>query len=306
MKAAYVTLLTKNTYLAGALVLHQSLVEVNAKYSLVIMITDNLPLDGREVLRKRGIETLHVQSLRPKEGTHKLDDSDSRFAETWTKLRAFGLTQYDRVVLLDSDMLIKRNMDELMDLELPSGWIAASHACACNPRKLPHYPKDWVPENCAFTAVSHPGGLTHPTEITANSPRTYHLLNSGNVVLNPSIELADNLHHYLMTSPLVPSFSFSDQDLIANFFAGRWKVLPWCYNALKTLRQVHESLWRDDEVRCVHYILSQKPWDAPRGTVPDDEVVYGWWWAAYDRLRDAMILSDPEGWELVDSSVAKA
>ena len=48
-----------------------------------------------------------------------------------------------RVILLDSDMIIMRNMDELMTLDVPSGWIAASHACTCNPRKLAHYPEDW-------------------------------------------------------------------------------------------------------------------------------------------------------------------
>lgn len=52
---------------------------------------------------------------------------------------------------LDSDMLVLRNMDELMELELdpPSAAgkgdkvFAASHACVCNPLKKPHYPKDW-------------------------------------------------------------------------------------------------------------------------------------------------------------------
>ena len=34
-------------------------------------------------------------------------------------------------------------MDELMDLELPKDWVAAAHVCACNPRKLAHYPDDW-------------------------------------------------------------------------------------------------------------------------------------------------------------------
>ena len=48
-----------------------------------------------------------------------------------------------RVVLLDADMIVKRNMDELMDLPLKNDWIAAAHVCACNPRKLPHYPVDW-------------------------------------------------------------------------------------------------------------------------------------------------------------------
>ena len=44
---------------------------------------------------------------------------------------------------MDSDMIVMRNMDELMELDLPSDWISAAHACACNPRKLAHYPEDW-------------------------------------------------------------------------------------------------------------------------------------------------------------------
>ena len=45
---------------------------------------------------------------------------------------------------MDCDMIVMRNMDELMDLELPSpDGIAAAPVCACNPRKIPHYPPDW-------------------------------------------------------------------------------------------------------------------------------------------------------------------
>jgi hypothetical protein len=40
-------------------------------------------------------------------------------------------------------MIIRRNMDELMELDLPEDEIAAVHVCACNPRKLAHYPPDW-------------------------------------------------------------------------------------------------------------------------------------------------------------------
>lgn len=48
-----------------------------------------------------------------------------------------------RVTLLDSDQIALHNFDELMTVDMPPGWIAASHACTCNPRKLAHYPKDW-------------------------------------------------------------------------------------------------------------------------------------------------------------------
>lgn len=46
-------------------------------------------------------------------------------------------------MLLDSDMLVRKNMDELIEMQLEGGWIAATHVCACNPRKLSHYPRDW-------------------------------------------------------------------------------------------------------------------------------------------------------------------
>ena len=34
-------------------------------------------------------------------------------------------------------------MDELMRLDLDEDQIAAAQVCACNPRKLKHYPSDW-------------------------------------------------------------------------------------------------------------------------------------------------------------------
>lgn len=124
-------------------------------------------------------------------------------------------------------------------------------------------------------------------------------------MLTPSTALANSLSEFLDTSPLVPTFSFPDQDLLAAYFAGRWKVLPWCYNALKTLREIHKHFWRDDEVRCVHYILHDKPWMTPRGTAGVYEVVHGWWWDEYEQLEREMKVSDPDGWKLVDAHVTK-
>ena len=187
-KAAYVTLLTVPSYLPGVLVLHASLLAVGAQYPLVVMATPSLSPQVRSVLQGRGIAIRDVDHLQPEEGTHKLEDHDSRFRDTLTKLRfvassldrssALRLTNVvfpavlssspstmyvvvvlsavlragvltclpslpQRVVMIDADMLIRRNMDELVDLPLEEGWIAAAHVCACNPRKIPHYPEDW-------------------------------------------------------------------------------------------------------------------------------------------------------------------
>jgi alpha-N-acetylglucosamine transferase len=72
------------------------------------------------------------------------------FSEVWTKLRAWRL-EHERVVLLDADMLVVRDMDALMAMPLPDGGIAACHTCRCNPERNPAYPVNWVPERCWFS-----------------------------------------------------------------------------------------------------------------------------------------------------------
>jgi hypothetical protein len=85
--AAYATLLTNGSYLAGALVLEYSLREVGSKYPLVVIVTPQLSEAAKNVLTKAGIATVGVEALSPAEGAHKLSDADARFHDTWTKLR---------------------------------------------------------------------------------------------------------------------------------------------------------------------------------------------------------------------------
>ncbi|KAJ6621244.1 hypothetical protein B0H10DRAFT_2019392, partial [Mycena sp. CBHHK59/15] len=78
---------TKNSYLPGALVLNYGLKLAKSKYPLVVMVTPQFPEDGRETLRKQNISMIDIKSLNPKEGVHVLAAHDTRFADTWTKLR---------------------------------------------------------------------------------------------------------------------------------------------------------------------------------------------------------------------------
>src|ERR1700735_2347859 len=92
--AAYATLLTKNAYLPGALVVEQCLRSVGSRYPLVAMVTSTLPQEARDVLRKRGIKVKDVDPLHPADSVHQLAAHDSRFADTWTKLRYMNRTKY--------------------------------------------------------------------------------------------------------------------------------------------------------------------------------------------------------------------
>jgi hypothetical protein len=76
-----------------------------------------------------------------------------------------------------------------------------------------------VPENCAYTPLKVTNNSTVPeaTEVTSKSPRTYRLLNSGTILLQPSEKLAKEIYHYLETSPLVPTFAFPGEWMGRNF-----------------------------------------------------------------------------------------
>jgi hypothetical protein len=131
------------------LTLDRSLKKHGSKYPLVALYTDTFPPEGHKALDIRGIPKQYVKYLLP--AVHKDFSQDPRFYDCWSKLTPFSLVEYDRVVQLDSDMLVLQNMDELMDLELDAPSLAgkgnrvfgASHACVCNPLKKSHYPPNW-------------------------------------------------------------------------------------------------------------------------------------------------------------------
>ncbi|WWC86052.1 uncharacterized protein L201_000923 [Kwoniella dendrophila CBS 6074] len=265
-RKAWVTLITNPQYIAGLLTLQRTLTSVSS-YPLVVMTTPGLDTYSREIINGFGIEIVEVEHLTPSSQQHSgFDPKFLRFNDAWSKIQVFGLTQFERIILIDSDMIFLRDMDELFDLELPSrDWIAASPACVCNPFKLAHYPEDWIPANCQLNLQNPYTSLNEPpipdnTPNSENNKRTSHLLNSGLVIFHPSKNLLDKLIYHLNNSPTILKSKFADQDVITEVFKGNWKPLPWWCNALKTQRAVHKQMWKDDQVRLIHYILD-KPWD---------------------------------------------
>lgn len=150
-----------------------------------------------------------------------------------------------------------------------------------------------------------PDCLKNPTQITSTSPRPHGLLNSGLVVLRPSLDYFALITEYLYTSPEVKTFKFPDQDLLSAFYRGRWKPLPYIYNALKPLRLIHPRMWRDEDVKCVHLILD-KPWGpGGRALGTQFELTHRWWWDQYEALEREMNCDkgDPQGWRYLSRYV---
>ncbi|KAM0804782.1 nucleotide-diphospho-sugar transferase [Usnea florida] len=296
-KRAWVTLLTRPSYLPGVITLAYSLSLHATAYPLVVLVTPSLPQTCIRALELESSDNslLIIHSIEPLmlPDDRKTTLIAARFEDTWTKLRAFELTSYDACVFLDADITIYKNMDDLFDDVLPGDdWIAANHACVCNLDQDSWAPENWKPENCPYTPLQHPAACERASPIPPGTapPHTYALLNGGVFLYHPSESLWKAMHHHFLTSPELSTFQFPDQDFLASFFCGRWRPLPWKYNALKTMRQWHTNIWRDEEVKGLHYIVD-KPWekrvasDGIAGHLGRDGETHTWWWNVWDEWR---------------------
>ncbi|KAK3905127.1 nucleotide-diphospho-sugar transferase [Staphylotrichum tortipilum] len=301
----WATLITNTAYLPGLLTLSFSLRRVSSRYPLVALHTGTLPPSALAALSSRGIPTQQVPVLHPGPSPFSDDENDPskgwyaddpRFRASFTKLVVFGLTGYERVCLLDADMVVVRNMDELFGVELDreGRLLAATHACVCNPRGFGHYPRDWKPAECDVDGDSSSGRGN--TNGAIGTTTTYHghslgQLNGGLLLLRPSPPLLHSITTFLASPTLSPAtLPFADQSLLSTLFHNRWTPLPYIYNALKPMREagVHGGemeggIWRDGGVKCVHYILTPKPWELKGRS--EGGVLEGWWWEVEGERR---------------------
>jgi lipopolysaccharide biosynthesis glycosyltransferase len=287
---AYATLITRASYLAGVIILANTLAKQGSQYPLVVLYARTLNAGAIRALEsestKCNIILKPCDLLLPPENT-RIELIAKRFTDTWTKLRVFELFDYDLMCYLDADMMCVKNMDEIFSrVDLPEDHIAAAHDCVCNADKVPWATPDRNSDNCAYTAVSHPEALTNPIQPTPDSRPTYRCFNSGMFLYRPTKKLWDSILDIFSTTDQLSSFKFPDQDFLNMFFRDRWHSLPWQFNARKTMRYRHTNIWRDKEVVCLHYIVD-KPWtarvgeDGIAGYKGLDGVTHSWWWTEY-------------------------
>jgi inositol 3-alpha-galactosyltransferase len=298
-KNAYVTLLTRPSYLAGAILLAYTLTKHSPSTPLIITYTpETLPESSIQAFRdesKHSNIILHPLShLRlPEDGTASGMVAE-RFIDTWTKLRVFDLYDlgFERLCWLDADMMIFSDPSPLVFSKENDGFldggdgmrVMAVHTCVCNLDHDSWAPETWKPENCAMAK------LTSPSQLAAveAEPDTLSNFNSGTFLYKPSKSLSDFVLKKFedLGNAKLRAMKFPDQDFLNEAFDGRWAPLSWKTNALKTWRYWHTNIWRDDQVAVLHYIVD-KPWaarvaaDGSAGYLGKDGATHKWWWDEY-------------------------
>ena len=105
---AYITYFS-GRYILGLLALIRSLRRFSDK-KIIVLCSETEPLD---FLLKE--ENLEIVRMKPIENPNS--HGQARFKDTYNKLKIFDFLEYDKLIYIDSDCLILKNIDELFNLK---------------------------------------------------------------------------------------------------------------------------------------------------------------------------------------------
>ncbi|GLU04274.1 hypothetical protein SLE2022_214330 [Rubroshorea leprosula] len=108
-REAYATVLhSKETYVCGAIALAQSLLNTGTKRDLVLLIDKSISAPKREALAAAGWKIRFIKRIR-----NPRAEKGSYNEYNYSKFRLWQLTDYNKVIFIDADILVLRNLDLL-------------------------------------------------------------------------------------------------------------------------------------------------------------------------------------------------
>lgn len=261
-KYAYVTFVMRNdSFIPGALVLAHSIKKHQTAYDLVCLITNSISSQGRLCLEQIYDKVVIIEEiyLEHSNSTGRCDRS-----VLFTRLQCLRLgadgglgLDYDKIVVLDADILFLKNNDELFELETPAGIIneAKEHFLPSN-KLNSTYP-------CASNWYTYyqdvcPHKSLIPKEITDRVwyDSTNLGVNACLWVLSPSKKEFDKIMkslHSIYVKEKIQLFNWPEMQYMTYFWSGKWHSVDYRFAAYNGLPDV-------DSVYATHY-AGLKPWD---------------------------------------------
>lgn len=232
MILTYLTVITTDEYLEGVLVLNQSLLNVHSKFPLTVLATKKVSNNVKNIIKKNGIELINIPSkinISKEIFNGNIKNGFSHWNDTLDKLYIFELTQFDKIVYLDSDMIVLENIDKLFNYPHMSAVVAGK---------------------------SYPGNYE------------WVKLNSGCMVIKPEEGLSHKLIEIIPKVSRKKEF-FGDQDIIQEYYNtweyDKDKILDETYNIFFCymeyyIKKLEYDLKGNNSIKIVHFTGSEKPW----------------------------------------------
>merc|ERR1712142_1205128 len=114
---AFVSLTTNDDYGNGAYVLGKSLRNSKTTRQLVLMVTPGVSTSMRALLREVWDLLVDIDQMDSLDEENLAQLKRPELGCTFSKLRAWKLTQFTKCVFLDADTLVLQNVDDLFERE---------------------------------------------------------------------------------------------------------------------------------------------------------------------------------------------
>ncbi|KAM7278349.1 hypothetical protein ACFE04_005483 [Oxalis oulophora] len=106
---AYATVLhSSEAYVCGAITLAQSLLKTNTKRDLILLLDNSISESKRQALASAGWKLRLIKRIR-----NPRAEKDTYNEYNYSKFRLWQLTDYDKVIFIDADIIVLRNLDLL-------------------------------------------------------------------------------------------------------------------------------------------------------------------------------------------------
>jgi len=128
MKYSFVSYLGTDQFLPGVIALAHSISLYNKKYDLTVLVSDTVSDQTLGMLSDKKIRFKIIAEIK---NPQSLGDDERNFKYMYTKLRIFELSEYDKIVYLDADMIVCGNIEALfghphMSAVIAGGLLAAN------------------------------------------------------------------------------------------------------------------------------------------------------------------------------------
>ncbi|KAJ3707768.1 hypothetical protein LUZ61_011473 [Rhynchospora tenuis] len=108
-REAYATILhSAQVYVCGAIVAAQSIRQAGSTRDLIILVDESISSEHRAGLQSAGWQVRTIKRIRNPKA-----ERDAYNEWNYSKFRLWQLTDYDKIIFIDADMLIMRNIDFL-------------------------------------------------------------------------------------------------------------------------------------------------------------------------------------------------
>jgi len=236
---AYITLLSTMNYMPGVITLAKSLKQVQAAVPLIVGLSASIPAEAENLLKSRGIDTLRLPSDSP------LPPMPGQIHHHWThtfdKIHFFGLTQFKKLVYLDSDMMVLNNIDALFE---------KPHMSAVAAGRLIH--ADWTRLNSGLMVIKPEEGLQ-----SRIASMLEPAMDRAAKVGNKAIGDQDLINEFYKDWPLQLNLHLDDGYNVFHYHADAY-IKDHGYGLTTTSQPLNNPLLKPIQV--LHFVGPVKPW----------------------------------------------